>query len=155
EASPGKTMVTTANDVSVTREQLSRARKASSQLAQLSSVEKNSILQAMADAIEAGAEAILEANELDLENSGLSSAMRDRLLLDPARIRSMAEGIRDVAKLPDPVGETVADFNRPNGLRIRKVRVPIGVVGIIYESRPNVTADTVALSFKTGNALVL
>ena len=81
--------------------------------------------------------------------------MRDRLLLTPERIAGMAEGVREVARLADPVGECVAEWRRPNGLLIRKVRVPLGVVGIIYESRPNVTVDTVALALKTGNALVL
>ena len=81
--------------------------------------------------------------------------MRDRLLLTRRRIAAMAAGVRDVAALPDPVGETLAEWERPNGLRIRKVRVPLGVVGIIYESRPNVTVDTVALALKTGNAIVL
>lgn len=145
------TAITTAS----TRDKLSRARSASVELAQLSTVQKNATLVAMANALESHAAAILEANATDLESSALSGAMRDRLLLNPSRIKAMADGIRDVAKLPDPIGETVADFTRPNGLRIRKVRVPIGVIGIIYESRPNVTADTVALSFKTGNAIVL
>jgi glutamate-5-semialdehyde dehydrogenase len=81
--------------------------------------------------------------------------MRDRLLLTPARIEDMARGVRDVAALSDPIGETLAEWTRPNGLRIRKVRVPLGVVGIIYESRPNVTVDTAVLALKTGNAIVL
>src|SRR3989441_10308376 len=81
--------------------------------------------------------------------------MRDRLLLTPARIKDMAFGVRDVAALPDPVGETLAEWSRPNGLQIRKLRVPLGVIGIIYESRPNVTVDTVALAIKSGNAIVL
>ena len=81
--------------------------------------------------------------------------MRERLLLNPERVTAMANGMRDVADLPDPVGETLADWTRPNGLRIRKVRVPLGVVGVIYESRPNVTVDTVSLALKTSNAIVL
>src|SRR5579862_5129795 len=86
---------------------------------------------------------------------GLQGAMRDRLLLTPGRVKEMAEGVRDVAALPDPIGETLAEWTRPNGLRIRKLRVPLGVVGIIYESRPNVTVDTAVLALKTGNAIVL
>ncbi len=138
-----------------TREKLLRARNAVSPLAQLSTAEKNEILLAMADAVEGNAERVLAANRQDLDTSGLSGAMRDRLLLNAERIRDISRGLREVAKLPDPVYETVAEWTRPNGLCIRKIRVPIGVVGIIYESRPNVTADTVALTLKTGNAIVL
>ncbi len=138
-----------------TREKLLRGREAAPQLARLSTAEKNAILRAMAQAIEDEAKSILAANEEDLASSGLTGAMRDRLLLNPARIAEMAKGVRDVAGLPDPVDQTLAELTRPNGLRIRKVRVPLGVVGIIYESRPNVTADTAALTLKTGNAIVL
>jgi glutamate-5-semialdehyde dehydrogenase len=138
-----------------TRDKLLRAREASSRLSRLSTTEKNGILLLMADSIEANAGSILEANRADLAASQLVGAMRDRLLLDAGRVRLMAEGVRDVAKLPDPTFETLSEWIRPNGLRIRKVRVPLGVVGIIYESRPNVTVDTVALTFKTGNAVVL
>ena len=81
--------------------------------------------------------------------------MRDRLLLTPARVSDMASGVREVAALPDPIGETLAEWTKSNGLRIRKVRVPLGVVGIIYESRPNVTVDTAVLALKTGNAIIL
>jgi glutamate-5-semialdehyde dehydrogenase len=112
-------------------------------------------LIAMADAIEGHTEDILTANEKDLESSGLEGAMRDRLLLTGDRIVAMAAGVRDVAELPDPVHETLAGWQHSNGMRIRKVRVPLGVVGIIYESRPNVTVDTVSLALKTGNAIVL
>ena len=138
-----------------TQEKLLRARAASSQLAQLSTAQKDLILLSMAEAIEANSQSILKANKQDIEASGLTGAMRDRLLLNPERISAMASGVRDVAKLPDPAYETLAEWTRPNGLRIRKLRVPLGVVGIIYESRPNVTVDTVALAFKTGNAIVL
>ena len=138
-----------------TRAKLLRAREASSRLAQLSTAQKNAILMVMAGSLETNVENIIEANRKDLESSGLAGAMRDRLLLDGDRIRLMAAGVRDVAKLPDPTFETLGDWVRPNGLRIRKIRVPLGVVGIIYESRPNVTVDTVALTFKTGNAVVL
>ena len=138
-----------------TRDQLLRAREASSRIAQLSTAQKNATLMVMADSLETNIENIIEANRKDLESSGLAGAMRDRLLLDADRIRLMAAGVRDVAKLPDPTFETLGEWVRPNGLRIRKIRVPLGVVGIIYESRPNVTVDTVALTFKTGNAVVL
>jgi len=145
---------TTANAAS-THEKLLRARNASTRLAPLSTGEKNALLLAMADAIELHSRKILEANREDLESSGLEGAMRDRLLLNPKRIKDMAQGVRDVAALPDPIGETLTEWVRPNGLRIRKVRVPLGVVGIIYESRPNVTVDTAVLALKTGNAIVL
>lgn len=138
-----------------TQEKLLRARAAAATLAQLSSEEKNALLQGMAAAIDTHAESILAANQMDLENSGLEGAMRDRLLLTADRIADMARGVREVAALPDPVGETLAQWTRPNGLRIRKLRVPLGVVGIIYESRPNVTVDAAALTLKTGNAVVL
>jgi glutamate-5-semialdehyde dehydrogenase len=138
-----------------TRDKLLRARTASAELAQLSTAEKNSILLAIADAIEANERKILAANRQDIETSGLEGAMRDRLLLTPQRIQDMARGVRDVAALPDPIGETLAEWTKSNGLRIRKVRVPLGVVGIIYESRPNVTVDTAVLALKTGNAIVL
>lgn len=148
-------MATTVNTLSSTREKLVHAKEASARLAKLSTEQKNSILLTMADAIEKEAASILAANALDLKISGLGGPMRDRLLLIPERIRGMSQGVRDVAKLADPVRECLAEWRRPNGLLIRKVRVPLGVVGIIYESRPNVTVDTVALALKTGNALVL
>jgi len=138
-----------------TQEKLVRARQATARLAQLSTEEKNAILLSAADALERDATSILEANRADLDSCGLSGAMRDRLLLNAERIREMARGVREVAALPDPVYEVLAEWTRPNGLRIRKIRVPLGVVGIIYESRPNVTVDTVALTLKTGNAIVL
>jgi len=138
-----------------TQPKLLRARAASTKLALLSTEEKNALLQAIAHAIESHAPSILEANREDLESSGLEGAMRDRLLLNPARIKAMAQGVRDVAALADPIGTILTDWSRPNGLRIRKVRVPLGVVGIIYESRPNVTVDTAVLALKTGNAIVL
>ena len=138
-----------------TRDKLLRARDAAAHLAQLTTAQKNAILLAMADAITANAASIMQANQADLDSSGLTGAMRDRLLLNPERIASMVAGVREVASLPDPVGETLAEWTRPNGIRIRKVRVPLGVVGIIYESRPNVTVDTMSLALKTGNAIVL
>ncbi len=138
-----------------TQEKLLRARAASAKLALLSTKEKNALLLAIADAIETQTQAILDVNQLDVESSGLDGAMRDRLLLTAARIEEMAQGVRDVAALGDPIGEVLAEWVRPNGLRIRKVRVPLGVIAIIYESRPNVTVDTAVLALKTGNAIVL
>lgn len=148
-------MATTAVTPLSTREKLQRARRASAELAQFSTAQKNAILLAIAAAIESNAESILRANEKDLDLSGLEGAMRERLTLNPKRIAEMAKGVRDVAALSDPVDETVSEWTLPNGLRVRKVRVPLGVVGIIYESRPNVTVDTAALTLKTGNAIVL
>ena len=135
-----------------------RARAASYALVKLSSEQKNTILVAMADEIMARQDAILAANALDLaraEQNGLSKAMIDRLTLDPKRLKAVADAVREVALLPDPVGEKLTDWTRPNGLHIRKVRVPIGVIGIIFESRPNVTTDAASLCFKTGNATIL
>ena len=135
-----------------------RARAASKQLAQLSSAQKNAGLLAMADELLASQEVLLAANAQDVERSTaerLSGAMIDRLTLTPARIVAMAEGIRTVAALPDPVGQTITQWTRPNGIQISKVRVPIGVVGIIFESRPNVTSDAAVLCTKTGNATIL
>jgi glutamate-5-semialdehyde dehydrogenase len=147
------TLTTTAS----TQEKLLRARAASAKLALLSTPEKNALLLAIADALEAqgNEKSILAANREDIENSGLEGAMRDRLLLTPSRVKDMARGVREVAALPDPIGETLAEWTKSNGLRIRKIRVPLGVVGIIYESRPNVTVDTAVLALKTGNAIVL
>jgi glutamate-5-semialdehyde dehydrogenase len=148
-------MATTITNSASTQEKLLRAREAAAKLALLSTDEKNALLLAIADAIEAEADSILAANREDMESSGLEGAMRDRLLLTPARVKEIAQGVRDVAELNDPIGETLADWTQPNGLHIRKVRVPLGVVGIIYESRPNVTVDTAVLALKTGNAIVL
>jgi glutamate-5-semialdehyde dehydrogenase len=150
-------MASVAANASSTREKLERARVASVLLAQFSTEEKNRLLLLMADAIEAHAEEILHANEKDinLAQSNLSGAMLDRLLLNSKRIKETADAVRDVAALPDPVNEVLAQWTRPNGLLIRKVRVPLGVVGIVYESRPNVTVDAAVLAFKTGNAVVL
>ena len=148
-------MVTSLTAPRSTRDKLMRSRGAASHLAQLTTAQKNDILLAMADAIAANAASILQANQADLDASRLTGAMRDRLLLNPDRITAMVSGVRDVASLPDPVGDTLTEWERPNGLRIRKVRVPLGVVGVIYESRPNVTVDTISLALKTGNAAVL
>jgi glutamate-5-semialdehyde dehydrogenase len=138
-----------------TRDKLLRARAATSRMAQLSTEQKNNLLLAMAAAIEANVETILDANRADLVSSGLTGAMRDRLTLTPGRISDMAQGVREVAALPDPAYAILSQWTRPNGLQIRKLRVPLGVVGIIYESRPNVTVDTAVLALKAGNAVVL
>jgi glutamate-5-semialdehyde dehydrogenase len=148
-------MATTVANSASTQEKLLRAREASAKLALLSTSEKNALLLSIADALEAHAESILAANQEDLDSSGLEGAMRDRLLLTTARIKEMAQGVRDVAALADPIGETLAEWTHPKGMQIRKVRVPLGVVGVIYESRPNVTVDTAVLALKTGNAIVL
>jgi glutamate-5-semialdehyde dehydrogenase len=135
-----------------------RARAASHELVKLSTEQKNRILRAMAVQLRVDEAAILRANALDLERArqnGLSAAMIDRLTLDAKRLEAIAKALEEVAELPDPVGELLADWTRPNGIRIRKVRVPIGVIGIIFESRPNVTADAASLCFKTGNATIL
>ena len=135
-----------------------QAKDASRQLAKLSTREKNDCLSAMADALEKNADAIKEANALDMETAakhGLPAAMLDRLKLDDKRISSMAKGLREVAALPDPVGKTLDERVRPNGLKLQKISTPIGVVVIIYESRPNVTADAASLCFKSGNATIL
>ena len=138
-----------------TREKLERAQAASPRIAELSTEQKNGLLLTMADAIETHAAEILAANQKDLNGSGVEGAMRDRLLLTAERVRAMAAGMQEVASLADPVGEIIREWKRPNKLLIRQVRVPLGVIGIIYESRPNVTVDTVALALKTGNAIVL
>ncbi|MEO5718625.1 MAG: glutamate-5-semialdehyde dehydrogenase [Chthoniobacterales bacterium] len=135
-----------------------RARAASRQLSLLSAEQKNAGLLAMADEIVARTETILAANKKDLAHARqqqLAAAMIDRLTLSAARIEAMAQGIRQVAALPDPVGEILREWTPPDGIRISKVRVPIGVVGIIYESRPNVTSDAAVLCTKTGNATIL
>ena len=135
-----------------------KAKAASRSLARLSAADKNRVLLAMADAIETARPAIQAANAVDMENgakSGLSAAMLDRLKLDDKRVAAMAGGLREVAALPDPTGKLLDERVRPNGLRLRKVSVPIGVIVIIYESRPNVTADAASLCFKSGNATIL
>ena len=135
-----------------------KARVACRELANLSSRKRNAILEAMADELDARRETIKAENGKDLaagEQAGLSAAMLDRLELTDARIDGMINGLRDVAALNDPVGEEISRWNRPNGLVIRKMRVPIGVIGIVFESRPNVTCDAAALCFKTSNAVIL
>jgi glutamate-5-semialdehyde dehydrogenase len=134
------------------------ARDASRVLATLDSRTKNAALRAIADALEARTPEILEANARDLEaghENGLSAALLDRLALDEGRVRGIADGVRSIAVLPDPVGEVIDGFRLPNGLDVRKVRVPLGVIAVVYEARPNVTIDAAALCLKSGNAIVL
>jgi len=135
-----------------------KARAASRPLAVASTEAKNKALLAMADAIGRGQQAILDANAIDMANgeeAKLSPAMMDRLKLTPERIKAMAEGVREIAALKDPVGEVIAEWDRPNGLHIERARTPLGVIGVIYESRPNVTADAGALCLKAGNPVIL
>ena len=135
-----------------------RAATAARALAGLSARRKNSILEAMAAELEAQRPALLAANALDLEAgraAGMSAAMLDRLTLTPARLEGMSRGLREVVALKDPVGQRISRWVRPNGLEIHKIRVPIGVIAIIYEARPNVTADAASLCIKTGNAVIL
>ena len=135
-----------------------RARAASRKLAGIPSTQKSAILHAMADALVAGTADLLRANTEDLqraEQNGLNQAAVDRLRLTAGRIAGMADGIRQVAELADPVGEILREWTRPNGIQISKVRIPIGVIGIIYESRPNVTSDAAVLCLKSGNAVIL
>jgi glutamate-5-semialdehyde dehydrogenase len=134
------------------------AREAARGLAQLDSAAKNRVLHAIADALIARTDEILEANARDLDagrESGLSAALMDRLALDAGRVAAMAEGVRQVAALTDPVGEVLDGGRLANGLSMRRVRVPLGVVAVVYEARPNVTIDAAALAFKSGNAIVL
>ena len=135
-----------------------RAREAARELALASTDAKNEALERMAARIELSADKIIEANRQDLEaaqNKGRDAAFLDRLRLDGLRVAAMARGLREVAALADPVGQVMARWTRPNGLEISRVRVPLGVIGIIYESRPNVTADAAALCLKSGNAVIL
>ena len=134
------------------------ARAASYRLSQLSTGTKNAILRAMAAELRARTPEILAANALDLaagESKGLSKPMLDRLKLDEKKVDAIAGGIEQVAALPDPVGQVMEEWTRPNGMRLQQVRVPIGTIGIIFESRPNVTSDAAVLCFKTGNATIL
>ena len=149
-------MTTTATEEVIRKAK--RAKAASARLATMSRAQKDEILLAMADAIEAASSEILEANRRDVETvqqKQSSAAPVDRLLLTQERIAETAEGLRTVARLTDPVGEVLDGWRLPNGLEISKVRVPLGVVGIIYESRPNVTVDAAGLCFKAGNAVIL
>ena len=139
-------------------ESAAAAKAAAAEVAQLSTETKNKALLAMADALEAHMAEILAANAADMDReraNGMSPDMLDRLMLNEGRVRDMAVGLRQVAKLPDPIGEVISEWDRPNGLHIKKVRVPMGVIGIIYEARPNVTVDAASLAFKAGSAILL
>jgi glutamate-5-semialdehyde dehydrogenase len=135
-----------------------QAKAASRQLAPLSSDEKNRALRLMADRLEAESEYLLGENEKDLKaarSAGLAGAVLDRVALNPSRVQAMAKALRDVAALSDPVREVVSMWRRPNGLQVGRMRIPLGVIGIIYEARPNVTAEAAALCLKSGNAVIL
>ena len=135
-----------------------QCRDASQVLARLSSDARRGLLASMADALDADAGAILAANERDLQaarDKGVGAAMLDRLALDRQRLAGVANALREVAALPDPVGQVTRDDTRPNGIRVQKVRVPLGVIAMIYEARPNVTADAAALCIKAGNGVIL
>jgi len=134
------------------------AKQASRVMANLSSAVKNDMLQRMAASLEQSSETLIRENEQDVqagEAKGLSSAMVDRLVLDRQRIKGMADGLREVAALPDPVGEVTGMWRRPNGIQVGRMRIPLGVIGIVFESRPNVTADAAGLCLKSGNAVIL
>ena len=134
------------------------ARSAAAELAMCSTDQRNSALRSATEALRSGAQEILTANQADMvaaKDRGLSAAMLDRLMLDDERIETMAAGLESIIALPDPVGRVLAEWDRPNGLSIQRVAVPLGVIGIIYESRPNVTADAAALCLKSGNAVIL
>lgn len=135
-----------------------KAKEMKYQLAKLSTVDKNRGIAAAADGLCKNAERILAANAVDMENGRnhqMPQALLDRLLLTEERIEKMAEGLRQITMLADPIGEMLSSTRRPNGLEIGQRRVPLGVVGVIYEARPNVTADVFGLCFKTGNAVIL
>ncbi|WP_375501700.1 glutamate-5-semialdehyde dehydrogenase [uncultured Jatrophihabitans sp.] len=135
-----------------------RARDAAAELAPLSRAAKDAALHAMADALDAATEAIVQANAGDVEAgraARMADGLLDRLALDAARVAAMADGLRDIAALPDPVGEVLRGYTQPNGLEIRQVRVPFGVIAMIYEARPNVTVDAAGLALKSGNAALL
>ncbi len=136
---------------------LTAARAAKASVAALTIEQKNNALLKMADALEKNMQKILDANAIDVQKSKgvISDVMIDRLMLNEARIKAMADGIRDVAKLPDPIGHTLKEYMREDGLKITRVSVPVGVIAIIYESRPNVTSDAAALALKSGNVCVL
>ena len=139
-------------------ELLTKAKEAKYKVALLPTEEKNKAISAVADALEANANDIIAANSIDMENGenkGLSTGLLDRLKLNESRIKGMAEGLRQVVALEDPIGKITEEWQRPNGLKIAKRLVPIGVVGVIYEARPNVTADVFGLCFKTGNSVIL
>ena len=135
-----------------------RAKEAEKELMVATTIEKNDALKSIADALVMNADEIIEANAKDIQNgidNGMSKALLDRLKLDRERIEGMAKGVKDVVSLPDPVGRVLNTFERPNGLKIEKVSTPLGVIGVIFEARPNVTSDAAALALKSGNAVIL
>ncbi len=152
-------MSSTASDVSIQIKNLARkARAASIRMAGLSSATKNELLERMATALEQQRTTLQEQNDLDVRAAranNLAPAMIDRLILTDERIDAMAQGLREVAALPDPVGEVTGMWRRPNGIQVGRMRIPLGVIGIIFESRPNVTADAAGLCLKSGNAIIL
>ncbi len=153
-----QTAITTTEPVALVAELAGQARTAQRSLARLDSEARAAALLSAAKALRQDADIILAANAEDVaagEANGLSQAMLDRLTLDPSRLEGVAQGVENVANLPDPVGQTIDETLQPNGLQMRRVRVPIGVIGVIYESRPNVTADTAALCVMAGNAVLL
>ena len=138
--------------------QLKRAKEAARLLKNMPTCTKNQALEKIADALIARSDEILEANKKDMAHAkevNMTKAMQDRLLFTHERIVGVSDGVKKVATLPDPIGEVIESWTRPNGLEISKVRVPIGVFGIIYEARPNVTVDIASLCLKSGNACVL
>ncbi|TDL83528.1 glutamate-5-semialdehyde dehydrogenase [Palleronia sediminis] len=151
--------MTVQDDIAAMMDEIgARARAAASRLAIASSAAKSDALSAAADALVARAEGMVAANARDMDaarDKGLGAAMLDRLMLDEARVRAIAESLRAIAAQPDPVGEIVEAWDRPSGIAIERVRTPLGVIGVIYESRPNVTADAGALCLKSGNAVIL
>jgi glutamate-5-semialdehyde dehydrogenase len=151
--------VTEANGIDALMQDIgTRAKAAARPLAMASPEQKNKALLAMADALETSKDTIIAANAADMkagQEAGLAASFMDRLMLDEGRIAAMAHGLREVAAQKDPVGEVIAEWDRPNGLHIERVRTPLGVIGVIYESRPNVTADAGALCLKAGNAVIL
>lgn len=151
--------VADANGIDALMQEIGKAAKSAARpLAMAPAEQKNKALLAMADALEASKNAILAANAVDMaagKEAGLAASFMDRLLLNDERIAAMAHGLREVAAQKDPIGEVIAEWDRPNGLHIERVRTPLGVIGVIYESRPNVTADAGALCLKAGNAVIL
>ena len=140
------------------RDQAKLAKAAKPALQRMSTDQKNKALRTMAQRLIDATTSLIESNEKDLANgraNGMSASLLDRLALNPSRIEGIAEGLRQIADLPDPTGDVLSEFDRPNGLKVQQVRVPIGVIGMIYEARPNVTVDAAGLCLKTGNAVVL
>jgi len=144
--------------MSTLRSLVSQCQRAAQTLGQLSAVQRSALIETMAAALETDAKPILAANSQDIEAArakGIGSAMLDRLALNPQRLAGVAQALREVAALPDPVGEITQEYQRPNGLCVQKIRLPLGVIAMIYEARPNVTADAAALCIKAGNGVVL